>query len=286
MKPRRGIHVQSAMRWLFGVVLKGELLTKPPIPQSDDPEDFNGGSANMRLLFCVCWYVRSLTDGTRKVARQRLLNWIKIDASCHDHGEPTSPSHGQLHAGAWGALALVAWQRGDAEILEAAIAHIQVDYAILSTCEGPDGPWLPGARGYKGRGEARHIIGRNPTWPKVLSAIRDGVAGGRANQYDLGAHCLALLPENIRARMMKWPATWPGMWSAFHARRYADNSFCAWYETPWKDAVLTAGHEPINGAWIMPDSFDPPVLYASKGQPVRMIDIQQSPLSGIEREKR
>lgn len=294
-----GIHVQSAMAWLFGLLILGKPLTRPPIPESSDPTDFNGGSPNMKGLFSLCWYVWESIAKVNGVGRERLLNWLRFESRCHGHGEPFSATHGQLWAGIFGAGLLHAIRRSDDEISNLCIAWWRFEYAVYKICESNRSealrrevepniltePWLPGGRAFmEGFASGNPALGTYPTRGKVLQAIdlEDRVVG-KPNQYQLGPDCLEKLPADVLLQIQKWPDEIPPMWTPFHARRYSDDSCLAWFEGPrWKHAALAAGV--FRGERWISVELDMALIdrYDALGSPILSLDAPQSEIPAIE----
>jgi hypothetical protein len=240
----KGIHVQSVMQWLTEILLLGKPPARPPVPESSDPTDFMGGSPNMKLLFSVATYVYAcFSRRGLQAALKRMDLIMKRELLAHGNGEPISASHGQLWHGGMGAALLVAVKFEHASLVQKAAPWLQIDHAILRTLEHEGEPWTPGGRGFMGQGDARTMIGTNPSRRKLLAAIRGERIGGKVNQYDLGALCLAKLTPEMLESIRKWPESFPPMWGGgFEARRFADGRFYAYFPgPPWKDAVLSAG---------------------------------------------
>lgn len=300
----RGIHVQSAMGWLLDTLILNKPLTRPPMPESLDPTNFWGGTFNMNLLFSVCWWVYETLSQDKKadIGRQRLINYMKIDAACHQDGEPTTPSHEQLYLGGWGAILLNAWRANDREILDYATKWFRVGYAIYRVCEveltpeeveiakkkrsmSPSEVWTCGGRVYKGKGESRKIIGISPARGKFLVAVRGQKLSGKPTQDYLGPWCIEQLwDEGFPVESLEeWPKEFPPMWTAFHAERFAGGQFYMLYNGPtWKDCALSAGFD--GERWISLEvDHDRILATRSKfGAPVLVIDAPESPMRKIE----
>jgi hypothetical protein len=288
-----GTDVHAVMAWLFGVVFLGNPVTPPPIPESGDPDNYNGGSPNMKGLYSLAWWVYEALAGRGGVGRKRFLNWLAYEARCHGHGEAFSASHGQLWAGIFGAALLIAIRNGDAEIRDYARRWWAFELAVYLCCEVPrigiekqqepsirTEPWLPGGRSvFKGR----ETLGSYATRGKLLQAVRGQRIAGKPNQYDLGVHCLAKLSTEERAGLLRAPTELPATWTPFHARRFSDESTLAYFDgPPGMDSVQMAGY--IDGEKWVSIPIDQALIdrYAAKGQPALSIDTEQSEVPGIE----
>lgn len=286
MMPGHGIQVQPVMAWLTNVMLRNAFLTHPPVPPSEDPHNFGGGAWNMRLLYAVVLYVFAWRANQQGLAAARLRLMLLLDRElvAHSGDEPLSASHNQLHVGAMGAALKECLIQGDHEAAQRIIAWFRIEYAIYRTCEHGQ-PWLPGGRGFLGTGKARRMIGINPTRIKVVAAVETGKVAGKVNQYDMGAHCLATLPGAIREAIREWPQAFPPMWAEFHARRYADGRFYAFFgaePAKWKDAVRSAGHDGTE-LWISQGVDHERMLAYGNDVPVLIIDAPAADLSKLER---
>jgi hypothetical protein len=238
----RGSNVQAIMRWLLAVVMKNEPTSLPPVPPSSDPNYFNGGSPNMKLLYTVAWYVYAVTtDVGFDIAQKRLLNFLARERLAHGQNEPLSTSHGQLWLGGMGIGLLKAFKVIDSRVSSEIIQWLRVEYALLTLCEHNGDAYTPGGRGFK-KGV---IIGSFSTRPKFLSALRTDKPGGRLNQFDLGAWAIAKLPNDIRSQIRKWPEEFPSMWGEFRGVRFEDGRFYAYFTslTHTIEPVLSAGFD-------------------------------------------
>lgn len=205
--PTKGIHVQSTMKWLFNRLINnlGYHTVPPPLTFNSDPSHYGGGSENMKLLYCVCGFVGGMEKG-----RERLINWYWVENG-HGGGEPLTVSHAQLHLGGHCAAALHAYNINDADVLTLALNWLNIEYNLYTLCEVDGEPWTPGARGVKkdkATGEET-ILGSNPTRGLFLRAV-EGRKINKPNQYDLGAHCVAKLNDQlcirISAPIREWSA--------------------------------------------------------------------------------
>ncbi len=255
--PTKGIHVQSAMRYLFRrLVITKDLTAQPEsYPRPDmyplDPHHFGGGSENMKLLYCAIGYIANLTAG-----RERLINWhVNERDRGHGGGEPLTVSHCQLHLGGHSAIALHATRTDDQQILDLALDWLSIEYYLYALCEVDGEPWTPGARGVlKGK-----IVGENPTRGKWLRAVREG-RSPKPNQYDLGACCISKLSNDTR-RSIRDLTTLPKSLTIqgdLSIARNDDGSFSALFATlPLKGGgVRVAGYDGRE-KWIYRNSSEP-----------------------------
>lgn len=277
-----GIKVQTAMEWLCDVLLLGKSLTPPPAGPSSDPGDFHGGSPNMKLLYSLLWYTHATRGMTPLgAARERMRRILARERDCHGNGEPTTSSHGQLWYGGVGGALLVAERAGHDDICQLAIEWLQVEHAIHRvTLDDNNAKWCPGGRGLMdppGQ-KLQTPLGANPTTPKVWAAVTKGKVPGKVNQYDLGAHCIARCSKEAREAIQVWPESFPPMIGAFHARRYENGDFVAWYEDlpGVADATLSAGR--MNGHKWVSRALDDPAIDETTAhrQPVLKIDVRQA----------
>lgn len=250
--PTKGIHVQSTMRYLFNRLIAGATLAEP-YPRHDmynaDANHFGGGSENMKLLYCVCGYVSGAQLG-----RERLINWYRSENG-HGGGEPLTVSHGQLHLGGHCAALLHAHLTGDDEISILALNWLNIEYNLYSLCEVNGEPWTPGARGVM---KKTIVVGENPTRGLFLRAV-EGRKINKPNQYDLGAHCITKLNDQLRTRISFPIRDWStiSIQGNLKITRYKDLTFHAVFESLpiGGGGVQSAGYDGFN-KWIYRDAKD------------------------------
>lgn len=232
--PTKGIHVQSAMRYLFRRLITND-ISAVPYPRADmydaNPHHFGGGSENMKLLYSAVGYIASHPAG-----RERLINWYANEQG-HGGGEPLTMSHCQLHIGGHAAIALHAHQNQDYQVRDLAIRWLSIEYYLLSLCSIDAEPWTPGARGVvdgKAEGEnlTRGLFIKAVRGQELTKKVKGKLKTVKPNQYDLGAFCIARLPLEVRDWIAKAPDT--SMFTIqgdLSITRAEDGSFAAVFDT-------------------------------------------------------
>jgi hypothetical protein len=262
--PQKGIHVQTAMGWLTGRLLRDE-VRPVPFEYDGNAHHFGGGSENMKLLYAVCGYVGGAEQG-----RQRLLNWYESEKG-HGGGEPLTVSHGQLHLGGHAAAILHAQRTGDSTIMAFATSWLQVEYALLSACLVGGEPWTAGARGVQ-KGQ---IVGENKARGAFVTAVKTGRAPGlnrrgELDQYFLGAMAVAALPAPVRARLAQPPDKWPAIQGGLKIERYPGGHFWICFESL-----------PIGGGGVRAAGFDGEKWIERGGAPERIAAYGGNPAQRI-----
>jgi hypothetical protein len=264
----KGIHVQSAMAWLFRVLVLRAVATPPPCPESSDPWHFGGGSPNMKLLFSLLRYVYAVKakSADLHIHRERMKNVLEREKTCWQQVEPTTSTHAQLWlAGVAGCL-VVAFQAKHQELVDLAVWWLRIDHAIHSTAEFNGEMWCAGGRTVDPK--TGKMYGSSSTRQKIWAAILTGKLLGKANQYDIAAALLCRLPEEVRARIREWPAAFPPMVGRFHAKRFEDGDVLTYYDAlpNVEDPTFSAGV--LNGVPWVSLEIDQEKLAAYEGKTI------------------
>jgi len=256
-----GINVHIAMEWLLNIVfLRKQVTTPQPQVEVVDPGHFGGGSPNMKLLYSLLWYAWAwLTDSRNmSVHRERMRRIINRERSFYGNVEPTTSSHGQLWLAVMTGALYVALQCEHDDVRDEAVWWLRIDHAIHWVTEADGAMWAPGGRCTdKPKNMGGKLLGSNPTRPKYLQALQTGKTKGKANQYDIGAWFMTRVPQAWREEIQRWPQSFPPMAGGFHARRYANGDFIAWYEDLEGVADTTYATGRFEGAlWISESPID------------------------------
>jgi hypothetical protein len=294
-KKPSGINVKLAMNWLLRIVFLGLEKTPPPAGlASNDPGHFGGGSPNMKLLYALCWYAWAwLFDrASMPVARERMRRILERERECWGQGETTSSSHLQLWIGAIAGALYVAERAEHPEIVSLAVWWLSVLHAIHTVCrlesgrdekgnDLRDAMWCPGGRGTtKPKHSGGVPLGWNKTTPKLWQVLRANGEGhpiGKPNQYDIGPWFLSRCTAAARSAIREWPASFPPMAGAFHARRFPDGDFYALFESldGVSDTTLSAGV--LDGEpWISEDRDDAMIARYDGRAPELTIDAERA----------